>query len=171
MQKEVYKGNYITVTEEDIDGHIFERAQLRSGVQVIPYENGKIMLIHESRAHETGSRWKLVSGWIDKNGKTFLDHAKEELAEEAGYCAKKWKELPPIGDNNFTISFNTHFFVCEDLEKLEEPPINPDENCEVFDVRWFSFDEIFELMLQDKILKDNTMMVALSFIKDREKSA
>lgn len=170
MKETRYEGNYIQVSEEVIDGHTYERALLRPGVHVIPYRNdGKIMLMHESRAHETSPRWKLVSGWIDKDSKTDLEHAIEELAEEVGHTAQTWIKLPRMDDNNFTVSFQADFFVCTDLEKIENPPLNPDQGCTVLGYDWFTFDEIFDMMHDGKILKDNTILVALSYMREQPK--
>jgi 8-oxo-dGTP pyrophosphatase MutT (NUDIX family) len=171
MQETRYKGNYITVTEEIIHGHRYERVLLRPGIQVIPYrEDGKILLMHESRTHETISRWKLVSGWVDKDGKTPLEHAIDELAEEVGYTATSWFHISKMDDKNFTISFQTDFFACTDLVKIPNPPNNPDEGCQVLDCGWFSFDEIFDLMADGRMLKDNTILVALCYMREQLKN-
>ena len=171
MQHIRYTGNYITVTEETIHNHVFERVVLRPGVQVIPYrDDGKILLMHESRLHETTSRWKLVAGWIDKDGTTPLQHAIDELAEEVGYTATSWTHLLKMDDTNFTVSYQTDFFVCTDLVKIPNPPNNPDEGCQVFGCEWFSFDEIFDLMTEGRILKDNTILVALCYIREQLKN-
>lgn len=171
MKETRYKGNYISVSEEIIDGHVYERALLRPGVHIIPYrDNGKILLMHESRPHETNPRWKLVSGWIDKEHKTALEHAIEELAEEVGHTAETWIQLPKMDDANFTVSFQADFFACRGLQKIEQPPENPDNGCEVLGYDWFSFDQIFDMLNDGKILKDNAILVALSYIREQEKN-
>ena len=168
MQEIKYKGNYITVTEEDINGHIFERVKLRKGVHLIPYreENKKILLIYEERIHEHKPRWKLVSGWVDKENKSVLEHAQEELAEEIGYSAEYWQEVYSTDREDLTISPSTYFFVCQHLTKLEHPPLNPDSG-RVLTYEWFSFDEIFQMLSKDQIKKDGSIMVALSFLYDQ----
>ena len=170
MKETRYAGTYITVTEEILHDHTYERAALRPGVQVIPYKDGKIMLMHESRTHETESRWKLVSGWLDKPEKSALEHAQEELAEEVGYISKSWTQIHHNDDTNFTVSFQTAFFVCTDLEKIDQPPVNPDIGCTVLGYDWYSFEEIFELLATGKALRDNTMLVALSYLYEKRKS-
>ncbi len=164
MQEIKYKGKYIQVTEEEIHGHIFERVKLRKGVHVIPYnKEGKILLILESRVHENKPRWKLVSGWVDKKGKSILEHAREELAEEVGYEAEHWKEIYNNDYDDMTISPSTYYFVCDNLKKMENPPENPDSG-EIISYNWFSFDEIFQMVSDGKILKSDSIMVALSFL-------
>lgn len=168
MQEVKYKGNYITVTEENINGHVFERVKLRKGVHLIPYreEDNKILLIYEERIHERSPRWKLVSGWVDKEHKSILEHAQEELAEEVGYAAKYWQEIYNSDRDDLTVSPSTYFFVCKYLTKLEHPPINPDSGG-VLNYDWFSFDEIFHMLSENQIEKDGSIMVALSFLYDQ----
>ena len=169
MQEIKYKGNYITVTEENIGGHIFERVKLRKSVYVIPYreEDKKILLIFEERIHENKARWKLISGWVDKEHKTILEHAQEELAEEVGFEADLWKEIYNTDYNDKTISGSTYYFVCQKLKQLENPPRNPDSG-EVLKYDWFSFDEIFQMVLEGTLLKDESIMVALSFLYEKQ---
>lgn len=169
MQKIKYKGNYITVTEEEISGHTYERVKLRKGVHVIPYSNdGKIMLMNEKREHEDKSRWKLVSGWVDKEGGSILDHAIDELAEEVAYSAENWQEIYSSDYVDKTISPSAYYFTCNNLLKLENPPENPDTGF-VLGYDWFSFDEIFAMMSQNKILRDDSIMVALHFLYEKNK--
>ena len=53
MEKEVYKGQIIRVTEEKIEGIVWERAYLPSGVIVFPInEKGQILMVDEKRPHE-----------------------------------------------------------------------------------------------------------------------
>ena len=164
MQEIKYSGNYITVTEENINNHIFERVKLRRGVHIIPYrDDGKILLIYERRVHERDIRWKLVSGWVDKEHKTILEHAQEELAEEVGYSAEQWREFYNTDRNDLTFSTSTYYFTCTHLTKLENPPINPDSG-EILEYGWFSFDEIFQMLSKNQIEKDGSIMVALSFL-------
>ncbi len=167
MQEVKYQGNYITVTEEEINGHVFERIKLRKGVYVIPYrEDGKILLIHEKRIHENGSRWKLISGWVDKKNKSILEHAQEELAEEIGYEASEWKEFYNSDFSDKTYSSSNYYFTCTHLSPLENPPQNPDSGA-VLAHEWFSFEEIFDLIHKKKILMGEPIMVALSFLHER----
>ena len=87
-EKIVYAGKYITVKEEPKGKFIYERAYMRPSVQVIPFtKDGKVLLIRENRDIEGKSRWKFVSGFMDKPGLTEEQVAQEELMEEAGYAA------------------------------------------------------------------------------------
>lgn len=163
MKEIVYKGRYITVTEEVIHNHVYERAEIKEGVQVFPYHEGKILLINEHRVHEQQSRWKFVSGMCDKEGKSPLEHAQEELAEEASMRAGSWKEIYSSSVPNATINPNVHFFVCTEVYDLDIPVENPDMSI-VIEKKWFSYDELFELMHDQKIWLDDVLMVAVWYL-------
>lgn len=161
MKEIVYQGKYISVSEERIDNHVYERASLRAGVNVIPVQNNKVLLIKESRGHEDIPRWKVVSGWCDKDDKNPLFHAQEELAEEANMVAQQWEEIYQAIVPNATINPNTRYFMCADVSELSYVHDNPDQHCEVLDKKWFSFDEIFELLNSKSAWLDHSMMVVL----------
>ena len=68
-EKLVYKGKFIQVGEEEIDGLVWEKVYLNDGVIIYPItEEGKIFLIKEKRPHEDKAvRLKFVTGLIDKD--------------------------------------------------------------------------------------------------------
>ncbi len=168
MEEIKYQGKYITVVEEEIDGHVYERARLREGVHVIPHDgNGNILLIREYRVHEKGERWKFVSGWMDKEGKDALTHAQEELAEEIGYRAEVWKEIFREKNRLGTCSFGIHVFLCEDLVPLEEKPENPDTG-EVRELRWVDRRELVEILKKGDLKEAVPYLAALVFLLDWE---
>lgn len=161
MKQTVYEGKYIEVSEERIHNHVYERASLRPGVHVVPVQDNKVLLIQEERTHEDTPRWKVVSGWCDKDEKNPLAHAQEELAEEANMEAGYWEEVYQAIIPNATINPNARYFVCKDLTELSYQHPNPDENCEVLDKQWFSINEIFELLNRKEAWLDHSMAVVL----------
>ena len=170
MKKNVYKGRYISVSEERINNHVYERVQLRPGVQVIPVEGETVLLIKEKRTHEDTHRWKLVSGWRDKEDKTALEHAQEELAEEANMKAKHWEELEGSALESATFNPNTTYFLCHEVSELPYEHENPD-SCIVYDKRWFSFEEVFELVSTKEAWCDDTILVALVVLYNQKKKS
>lgn len=168
MKEEKYKGKYITITEEIINNHVYERVAIREGVQVFPYRDEKILLIKEYRTHEKKARYKFVSGMCDKDGKSPLNHAKEELAEEAQMKAEYWEEIYNSQVPNATINPNVHFFVCTEISELEETIENPDSS-EVLETRWCSLEDLFQLMNQKEIWLDDVLMVAVWYLNNKKK--
>lgn len=164
-KQEVYKGRYITITEEVIGDHTYERMVLRPGVCVIPANADKeIMLIKEFRTHERSARWKAVSGWMDKDGYDDLETAKEELAEEVGMAAKRWKKLPVFDIVDKTINMTTSYFIAYDPYLLENPPKNPDHD-EIEQLRWVSL-RAYEIMLENgEMMWDRDALYILQTLK------
>src|SRR5690606_5917769 len=80
MQKEVYKGQIIRVTEEEMNNAIWERCFVPDGVIVFPItDEGKIVLIEEVRPHETPNiRLKPVSGILEPDLELPLKMLKEK---------------------------------------------------------------------------------------------
>ncbi len=157
MIEKKYQGNYITVTKEVIDGHIFECMSLRAGVQVIPLRGQKILLINESRVHEHGCRCNIVSSWCDKQGRTTLDHATEKLAEEAGLAAADWEEIYNNNHPGAILNARTTFFVCRNVSELSLKLVKPDHGCEVLEQKWFTLDDVFQGIHGGLIWPDNAI--------------
>lgn len=125
MEKIVYKGNILTVSEEVIDGITWERVRLPSGVIVFPVtDEGKILLIRERRPHETPNvRIKPVSGILEEELGTPEENAQREMQEEIGFKAREMKLLMTMKGTG-TVTHVQHFFVARGLEESKLP--NPD---------------------------------------------
>ncbi len=161
MEKIIYQGNYISVSEQSIDGHIYERASLRPGVHVVPIKDDKVLFMKEYRTHEGIVRFKLVSGWCDKEGKTALDHAQEELAEELGMEAETWEEFHCSNAPGATVNPNTTYFICRNLKTLEHKPENPDTGCRVLEHEWMDVEAIYACLNNKTMWIDDSALVAL----------
>ena len=124
MEKEVYKGNIVKVTEEKIDHITWERIYLPDGVIVFPItDEGKIVLIREKRPHETPQvRIKPVSGILEHDKGTPMQNAQREMQEEIGLKAGHL-ELLWTQKGTGTVNHEQHYFVATKLtnEKLPNP--------------------------------------------------
>lgn len=170
MQQTKYQGNYITVTEEVINNHIYERVRLRAGVHVIPVRDNKVLFMHEHRTHEHKPRWKLVSGWCDKDNTTPLLHAQEELAEELGMQAGYWEELYNTIAPGATVDPNTYYFLCRDISELDTKIINPDHGCEVLGYRWMNSHDVYTALNAGEMWMDDSALAALRVLHNEEKN-
>ena len=140
MEKTVYAGKYITVKEEPKGKFIYERAYMRPSVQVIPFtKDGKVLLIRENRDIEDKSRWKFVSGFMDKPGLTEEQVAQEELMEEAGYAAGRLLKYFYLEDRH-TFIIPITYFLAYDLKEQRKP--NPDGDV-IEEVKAFSIEELY----------------------------
>ncbi|MEM3154097.1 MAG: NUDIX domain-containing protein [Candidatus Woesearchaeota archaeon] len=143
-EKTVYSGKFITVKEEPFGNSTLERAYLRPSVQVIPFtKDNKILMIREKRAIEGKSRWKFVSGFMDKPGLSEEQVAQEELMEEAGFAAGNLKKYHYIEDkHSFVIPIT--YFLAYNLKESKKP--NPDGEV-VEEVKEFSIEELYQRVL------------------------
>lgn len=170
MQEIKYQGNYITVTEEVIENHVFERMSLRGGVKVIPIDGqNRILFISEQTLHEDKARWKLVSGWKDKTNRTFLEMAQEELVEEVGYESNDWKHLR-ASESGSTMNMKLDYFLARNIVKLDNPPENPDLHTVISGEKWFTQQEIFEAVDRGEMWMDSDTMTVLWYLWKQQKA-
>lgn len=136
----------------------------REIVIVYPFntETKEIFIIEEYIHHYKKSFWKFVSGGIDKEGKSNLIHAREELAEEVGMESNNIFHIhssPKIFGNR-----GTHFYVAENPAVMDTPPENPDTD-EIINQQWVN-QKTFQKMLDTKeLLWDEATMVALQVFR------
>jgi ADP-ribose pyrophosphatase len=144
-EKTIYAGKYITMKEEQRGKFLYERAYLRPSVQVIPFtKDGKILLIKENREIEGKSRWKFVSGFMDKPGLSEEQTAQEELMEEAGFVAGKLKKYFYLEDKH-TFVIPIIYFLAYDLKEQKKP--NPDGDV-IEEVKSFSIEELYQRVIK-----------------------
>ena len=163
MRKIIYRGKYLTMSTENIDGHIYERVTLRPGVKILAIQDDKILFIKEYRTHEKSARWKLVSGWIDKEDKTTLEIAQEELREETSYQANNWKLFHEYYTPNQTIEQRASYFLATDLKLLPKQK-NPDSNV-VEKIVFLNKNEIIKKLQKEEIYWDEDMAVVWMYFE------
>ncbi|HLT22138.1 MAG TPA: NUDIX hydrolase [Bacteriovoracaceae bacterium] len=169
MQKEVYKGQIIRVTEEEMNNAIWERCFVPDGVIVFPItDEGKIVLIEEVRPHETPNiRLKPVSGILEPDLGTPLENAQREMQEEVGYRAEKLTPLLTINSSG-TINSSQYFFVAENLVKDKLP--NPDGEDIILAIKEFTPNELETLVWEEKLkwsVSTLGILKLLRFLKER----
>lgn len=161
-EKTRFKGKFITVTDEDG----YERGYLRPSVQVIPFtKGGKVLMIKEFRPIEGRSRWKFVSGFLDKPGLSREQVAQEELMEEAGFEAGKLEEYYHHEYRHSFIMPIT-YFLAYDLRENKRP--NPDGDV-VEDVREFSIEELHQRVLDGEFDFLHEASVIMKLYRDWKK--
>ncbi len=141
--RKLFEGKFITVVEEPIGKFVYECAYLRPSVQVIPFIDGKILMIKEKRDLEGRSRWKFVSGFLDKPGLSAEQVAQEELMEEAGFVAKRLEKYFHFEDKH-TFTLPITYYLAYGLS--EKKKLNPDGEV-IEEVRAFSIEELYKRVL------------------------
>lgn len=154
MEKTLYQGNYLRLTEEEIQGHIFERVYLKDSVIVFPCDaQGRLLFIEEYRAHETPQRrWKTVTGHIDP-GDTPEATVKRELQEEIGYRANSM-ELLYHQVSTGTVNTRVWIYLAWDLEPSKLP--NPDGEETILKVEALETSEWFQRILNGDLARGPT---------------
>lgn len=150
MEKTVYRGNIITVTEEEIGGVTWERAYLPSGVIIFPITNdGKIILIKERRPHENPPvRIKPVSGILEEKLGSPEENAQREMQEEIGFKAQKMELLMTMKGSG-TVTHTQYFFVAKGLIHSKLP--NPDGEEVIEALVEFTPQELREALRKEEI--------------------
>jgi 8-oxo-dGTP pyrophosphatase MutT (NUDIX family) len=150
MEKEVYKGKIIKVTEETIDKTVWERVYLPDGVIVFPItDEGKVLMITEKRPHETPNiRLKAVSGILEHDKGTPEENAQREMQEEIGFKASKMIPLMTLKGSG-TVNSTQHFFIARGLIHSKLP--NPDGEDTILDITPFTPLELIDALMADRI--------------------
>jgi 8-oxo-dGTP pyrophosphatase MutT (NUDIX family) len=150
MQKEVYKGKIIRVTEEEINGIVWERSYLPDGVIVFPIDGeGRILLVNEKRPHETPPyRIKPVSGILELEKGSPEDNAQREMQEEIGFKAGRLEQLWTQKASG-TVNNEQHYFIAWDLLPSKLP--NPDGEDTIMGIVAYTPKELIELIMRDEL--------------------
>ncbi len=156
--KEVYKGPKFKMVHEDVtlENGVkagFDTIRHPGGAAIVPVLPGKkIVLINQFRHALNKYIWEIPAGTLDP-GESFIDCAKRELTEEAGYKAGSWKELceiiPVPGYSDEIIGI----FLAWDLEKA---PQNLDDD-EILKVRDMDFDKAIDMVFKGEIRDSKTI--------------
>lgn len=150
MEKEVYKGQIIRITEEKIGDITWERAYVPHGVVIFPItDDGKILLVEEKRPHENPPvRIKPVSGILEYEKGTPEENAQREMQEEIGYRAQDLELLFHMKGTG-TINHEQYFFIARELEVSKLP--NPDGEDTIMGVVAMGPEELFQKLLKDEL--------------------
>ena len=149
MEREVYKGQIIRVTEEKINSTVWERAYMPDGVIIFPItDEGKILMILEKRPHENPpQRLKPVSGILEAKYGSPAENANRELQEEIGFKA----DLEPLMTikGSGTMNSTQYYFIARNLKVSKLP--NPDGEDTIIEVKAFTLEELLQKYLKDEI--------------------
>ena len=164
MEKMKYQGKFIQVTEEKIDGNVWERVYLKDGVLIFPLDKDQnILMIEERRPHEKKNiRLKFVTGLIDE-GEDPLGTAERELQEEIGYRPNK-VEILFSKETNGTVNNKFYQILATDLEVSKLP--NPDGEDTIVSVKSFSIEDV-EQMFEDGRLEYGLPYIGLLKLKKK----
>ena len=161
MKKTVYKGKYIRVIQENINGHIWERAYAHPCVHVIPItEDKKILIIREFREEEGKERWNFVSGLLENDN--VLEEANRELAEEAGFRAEILDEYYSVEPKS--VLNRKRIFVI--AKKLKQFKAEHKDHGHTLEIKAFTIDELFSMALEGEFGYSDIVIAVLKLHRD-----
>lgn len=113
-------------------------------------EEGKIIFTRQYR-HALGETcWELPGGCVDAEDKDYETAIRRELLEETGYEFAELTALGRISANPSTDSNLMHMFIATGGKKTSEQNLDANEEIEIIEL---SFDELFSLMNENKIMQ------------------
>jgi 8-oxo-dGTP pyrophosphatase MutT (NUDIX family) len=150
VEKKVYEGQIVTVTEEEIENINWERVYLPNGVIIFPMnENGQILMVEEKRPHENPPfRIKPVSGILETDKGSAEENAQREMQEEIGFKAHKMENFWNMKASG-TVNNLQYFFLATDLTLSKLP--NPDGEDTIISVKAYDLEELMRMYLKDEI--------------------
>jgi 8-oxo-dGTP pyrophosphatase MutT (NUDIX family) len=150
MEKVVYQGTIVRVTEEKIHEINWERVYLPDGVIVFPItDEGKIILIKEKRPHENPPvRIKPVSGILEHEKGTPAENAQREMQEEIGLKAQSL-ELLWSQKGTGTVNHEQYYFLARGLSKEKLP--NPDGEETIMGTIEYTPEELLQALTTEEI--------------------
>jgi 8-oxo-dGTP pyrophosphatase MutT (NUDIX family) len=163
MEKEVYRGQIVKVTEESIDGILWERVYLPDGVIVLPVtDDGKILLVKEKRPHENPPvRIKPVSGILESDKGSAEENAQREMQEEIGFRATTLETLL-VQKGSGTVNSTQYYFVARGLIPSKLP--NPDGEHTIIEIQAYTPEEILEKLHNGEIRWSHSTLGILKLI-------
>jgi len=150
MEREVYKGQIVKVTEEKIDEIVWERVYLPNGVIVFPInDQGQILMVEEKRPHEDPPyRIKPVSGILEPEKGSPEENAQREMQEEIGFKAGSMENFWNMKASG-TVNNLQYFFLARNLTPFKLP--NPDGEETIMSIKAYDPEVLMNMYLKDEI--------------------
>lgn len=153
-----YRGSTIYKARISVNGISYSKFITKLnhiGTTILPITSkNKIILIKEFKVPFMKYFWQGITGSCKKNSDP-LENAKDELAEEAGYKAKKWSKIAEYNPTYGLINQTCITYIAEDLKHVGQNR----ENTEVIaDMKEFSIKEAFEMIKKKQITHEGTIL-------------
>ena len=160
MEKTIYQGKYLKVTEENISGTIFERVYVHPCIIILAEtKDNKLIFIKEKRIGEYPPiRLKLVTGFFEE-GYSFEENVNRELQEEIGLCARTVEKIDEFITTGLT-NEKRYYALAKDLFPSSLP--NPDKDA-VLSIHEFTLQEVLDMILDGRYPVSVTTAVLLKY--------
>lgn len=126
------------------------------GVRIIVRNSRReIALVRQFRYPLNETTWELPAGGVEP-GESNLQAAKRELQEECELTARDWKHVGDMRPLPNVTDFKATLFLAEDL--VDSPNLEEKSETQETDlVRFFSSDELMELVREGKLTDEKTL--------------
>jgi ADP-ribose pyrophosphatase len=155
----VFRGKVFSVTQETVDepgGVRAVREVVRhpgSAVVIAQNAAAELLLVSQYRYAARKKLWEVVAGRIDP-GETPLAAARRELAEEAGYAAKRWTKLGVFYPSPGFMDERMWLYLAEELSPATAEA-DPDERIVK---RWFTRMHVDKMIRRHQIVDAKTVL-------------
>jgi ADP-ribose pyrophosphatase len=160
--REIYENRWMRLREdvaEMPDGRttIYGVVTFGDCVGVVPFvDDDHVLLVRQYRyVQDENHRWEIPTGGVHE-GETLAEAAQRELAEEAGYHARRLVPISRYYTSKCICDETAHLYLGEDLVPAEAAP----DETEFLERRIFAFDEALRMTLDGEIM-DSMSVIAL----------
>lgn len=152
--KKVYQNNWIDVEEYDVINPVGNKGiygvvrPRNHAIAILPLdENNDTWIVGQYRFTTDTYEWELPKGGCLIGIESPLEAGQRELKEETGIVAKSWRQVLSSNLSNCFTDECSFSFVARDLSFGDSQP----EQTEVLELKKIKFDELFEMVLQNRI--------------------
>lgn len=128
------------------DMHLVDYPSPAAGIIPIS-DDGRILLVEHYRFQTETQGWEIPAGRVEP-GEMPVDAARRELREETGHAAREFVPLGQYHPSNGSTNQTFHMFTATGVVQTGEI----EDTNEIGSIRWFSSDEVRELIARNAIL-------------------
>jgi len=159
----IYQSQWVNLFVDKVqfpNGRIIEQHHLLdfeypAVIVVIEDERQRLLLVRVCRYTTGRTDWELPAGGVEA-GETVLDAARREVAEETGYICEGYEQIYAYYPMNGIANKQFHLVRCRALKQVRA--FDADE---ISEVRWFSKEEIQEMLRGRRIVDGPTLTAIL----------
>jgi len=153
-REEIFSSDYVNLYRDSVklpngetipDYYIVNYGLGAVGI-ILEDDDGRILLVEHYRYSIDRTLWEVPAGRIDENEEP-IQSAKRELLEETGFECLNLEQIgishPMVGNSDIIF----YFFKGSDFKKISQ-----ELDDEILGLKWFSKDEIFDLLKKNHIL-------------------